>query len=56
VRPPASEVARLCADSSKARALLGWAPSVSLDEGLAATISAIRSDLDSYPQVGTYQR
>ncbi len=56
VRPPASEVGRLCADAGKARALLGWTPAVSLEDGLAATIDAIRSNLDSYPQVGTYQR
>jgi dTDP-glucose 4,6-dehydratase len=56
VRPDASEVERLCADTSKARRLLDWAPVVSLDDGLAATIAAIRSDIDSYPRVGSYQR
>jgi len=56
VRPRDSEVERLCADASKARRMLGWEPRVSLTEGLAATIEAIRSDLDRYPRVGTYQR
>jgi NAD dependent epimerase/dehydratase len=56
VRPSQSEVERLCADTSKARRLLGWEPRVSLDGGLAATIEAIRSDLDRYPRVGSYQR
>src|SRR5579884_1167597 len=56
IRPPDSEVERLCADTDKARKMLGWEPSVSLTEGLTATIEAIRSDLDRYPRVGTYQR
>jgi dTDP-glucose 4,6-dehydratase len=38
VRPIASEVDRLCADSSLARRLLGWLPSYTLDEGLQKTI------------------
>ncbi|MDQ6777814.1 MAG: GDP-mannose 4,6-dehydratase [Actinomycetota bacterium] len=56
VRPRNSEVERLCSDPSKAKRLLGWKPEVSLTDGLVATIAAIRSDLDSYPRVGTYQR
>jgi dTDP-glucose 4,6-dehydratase len=56
VRPRNSEVERLCSDPSKARRLLGWGPEVSLTDGLLATISAIRTDLGSYPRVGTYQR
>lgn len=56
VRPKDSEVERLCSDPSKAKRLLGWEPEVSLTDGLGATIAAIRSDLDSYPRVGTYQR
>lgn len=56
VRPSGSEVDRLCADTGKARRLLGWEPSVSLTDGLTATIEAIRSDLDRYPRVGSYQR
>jgi NAD dependent epimerase/dehydratase len=56
VRPTNSEVERLCSDPSKAKRLLGWEPQVSLADGLIATIDAIRSDLDSYPRAGTYQR
>ncbi len=56
VRPDESEVDRLCADASKAKRLLGWEPTMSLSGGLLATIAAIRSDLDSYPRVSTYQR
>jgi NAD dependent epimerase/dehydratase len=56
VRPPDSEVDRLVADAGKARRLLGWKPSVCLNDGLRATIHAIRGDLESYPHVGTYQR
>jgi dTDP-glucose 4,6-dehydratase len=56
VRPAGSEVGRLCADTTKAQAILGWEPAVPLDEGLAITIGAIRADIESYPRVGTYQR
>jgi len=37
MRPSVSEVVQLCADSGKARKLLGWAPAVALDEGLKRT-------------------
>jgi nucleoside-diphosphate-sugar epimerase len=56
VRPTNSEVEHLCSDRSKAKRLLGWEPAVSLSDGLLATIAAIRSDIDSYPRVGAYQR
>ena len=39
VRPAASEVDRLLCDNSKAKRLLGWLPSVSLDEGLRRTVA-----------------
>ena len=48
VRPTQSEVERLAADSTAARALLGWEPSVSLEEGLKITIEWIRDHLDVY--------
>jgi NAD dependent epimerase/dehydratase len=56
IRPLDSEVERLCADASKARRLLGWEPAMPLTDGLLATVSAIRSNLASYPGAGTYQR
>jgi dTDP-glucose 4,6-dehydratase len=56
LRPQNSEVERLCADTRKAQRLLSWQPAVSLTDGLLTTIAAIRSDLASYPSVGTYQR
>jgi dTDP-glucose 4,6-dehydratase len=53
VRPPASEVDRLCADTRAARELLGWEPAVGLDEGLAATAEWIGQNLERY-RVGAY--
>lgn len=53
VRPPASEVERLCANAEAARALLGWEPAVSLDAGLAATAEWLAANLDRY-RVGAY--
>jgi dTDP-glucose 4,6-dehydratase len=47
-RPPRSEVERLCADASKARALLGWHATVPLDEGLDRTIEWLRTAVDAY--------
>ena len=40
-RPPNSEVMKLVSNNAKARRLLGWAPRVSLDDGLQATIEFI---------------
>lgn len=40
-RPEKSEVERLLADTSKARALAGWEPEISLDEGLKRTVGWI---------------
>jgi NAD dependent epimerase/dehydratase len=53
VRPPDSEVERLCADASLARELFGWSPSVGLDEGLHLTAGWIADNLDRY-RVGAY--
>lgn len=47
-RPAASEVERLLADNRKAREIMGWGPSVSLEEGLQATIAWIADHLDLY--------
>jgi dTDP-glucose 4,6-dehydratase len=48
LRPQDSEVERLLADASKAKARLGWVPEVEFDEGLRRTIEEVRSSLDSY--------
>ena len=34
---PRSEISRLCCNSTRARQLLGWVPTVSLAEGIART-------------------
>ncbi|HWQ15531.1 MAG TPA: GDP-mannose 4,6-dehydratase [Roseiflexaceae bacterium] len=48
LRPAASEVFRLHGDNTLARALLGWRPEVSLDEGLRRTVAWIAQHLDRY--------
>lgn len=48
MRPAASEVERLHADASKARALLGWTPQVSVEEGLRRTVEFIRENPNLY--------
>jgi dTDP-glucose 4,6-dehydratase len=55
LRPAASEVDRLCANNEKARRLMGWAPAVSLDEGLSRTIDWVREHLGFYT-TETYHR
>lgn len=48
LRPEGSEVDRLIADASRAREALGWAPRVSLEEGLERTVAFIRDNLHLY--------
>ncbi|MCZ2098989.1 MAG: SDR family NAD(P)-dependent oxidoreductase [Anaerolineae bacterium] len=48
VRPETSEVLRLRSDNRLARALIGWTPQVSLDEGLRLTIEWVRAHLDRF--------
>ena len=48
LRPPDSEVERLVADTSKAKRLLGWEPTIDLDEGLRRTIEWFSGSLESY--------
>ncbi len=55
LRPGKSEVMRLLSDNRKARSQLGWAPAVSLEEGLRRTIEWMSDHLDAF-QPGQYQR
>ncbi|MBI3320932.1 MAG: SDR family NAD(P)-dependent oxidoreductase [Candidatus Omnitrophica bacterium] len=55
LRPASSEVERLVADATLAGTLLGWEPSVPLEEGLGMTIEWIREHLDGY-RPGVYVR
>lgn len=55
VRPERSEVERLLADTRVAREVLGWEPSVSLEEGLQMTIEWMREHMDGY-RPGVYVR
>jgi dTDP-glucose 4,6-dehydratase len=48
LRPPGSEVDRLCGGVEKARTRLGWESTVSFDEGLRRTIEWISTSLDTY--------
>jgi nucleoside-diphosphate-sugar epimerase len=48
VRPQDSEVERLWCDNTKAKKILKWAPTTSLDEGLKRTIEWISEHIDSY--------
>ena len=51
-RPAASEVERLVGDASKARAMLGWEPSVAFDDGLRATIEWLKHSVGGFkPQL-----
>jgi len=53
IRPAKSEVERLCADTSKARELLGWSPSHTLEQGLERTVEWIQENNERY-QRGIY--
>jgi NAD dependent epimerase/dehydratase len=48
VRPQPSEVDRLLADNTLAQQMLGWEPTVSLEEGLQHTIAWIHAHLERY--------
>jgi NAD dependent epimerase/dehydratase len=48
VRPDASEVMELVADTGRAAKILGWRPETSLTDGLKATIEYIRSSISKY--------
>lgn len=53
VRPDASEVERLLADTTLARELLHWQPAISLDEGLRRTVEWMREHEERY-RAGAY--
>lgn len=48
IRPEKSEVGVLICDNSVAKEVLGWKPSISLDEGLRKTIDWMRKHIASY--------
>jgi dTDP-glucose 4,6-dehydratase len=48
VRPPASEVGRLLADTALAQSLWRWKPRYSLDEGLDETIAWVRDNIHQF--------
>nr|MBA3754602.1 GDP-mannose 4,6-dehydratase [Nitrospira sp.] len=48
MRPPASEVQRLCSNNARAKALAGWSPSVGLEEGLTATMQWVEKSSHLY--------
>jgi NAD dependent epimerase/dehydratase len=48
LRPASSEVMKLIASAQKAQDLLGWSPSIELNEGLSRTIEWLKSNLSSY--------
>jgi NAD dependent epimerase/dehydratase len=54
LRPEKSEVDRLHSDNRLAKELLGWSPTVSLDDGLRRTIDWIRDNLQMY-RLGVYE-
>ena len=47
-RPAASEVVDLVADTTRSQSILGWSPTVDLDEGLGRTIEWVRSNPHLY--------
>jgi NAD dependent epimerase/dehydratase len=55
IRPEGSEVQILLSDPSLANEVLGWAPTVSLEEGLAATAEWLRPRVDP-ETAGRYHR
>jgi dTDP-glucose 4,6-dehydratase len=48
VRPEASEVQRLVADTTRAQELLGWTPQVTLEDGWRCTIAWVERHLKAY--------
>jgi dTDP-glucose 4,6-dehydratase len=55
MRPVASEVDRLSASVERAAQLLGWSPTVSLDDGLERVIAWARQHPDLYDRAAEYR-
>jgi NAD dependent epimerase/dehydratase len=54
-RPPVSEVRQLLSSPAAAKKLLGWAPTVSLEDGVRLTADWVKRNLASF-DVGAYRR
>jgi NAD dependent epimerase/dehydratase len=54
-RPPDSEVRQLLSSPAAAKKLLGWAPTVSLEDGVRLTADWVKRNLASF-DVGAYRR
>ena len=48
LRPEKSEVERLLGDATKIKAMTGWKPQYTFEQGLAETIEFLRNNLDQY--------
>lgn len=48
IRPAKSEVGKLVSDNSKARRVMGWSPTVGIEEGLRATIEFVAAHRHLY--------
>ena len=48
LRPDASEVIELRSSPDRARELLGWEPTVSLEEGITRTVAWLRANMAAY--------
>ena len=49
MRAQGSEVEQLCSDNSKARRMLSWQPSISLEDGIGLTIDWIKAHPEHFP-------
>ena len=55
LRPALSEVMKLVSDNARARKVIGWLPTVSIDDGLRRTIEFVRENPSLY-QTDRYVR
>jgi len=54
IRPERSEVSRLISSNAKARELLGWQPTVPLDDGIERTVGFVAENLDRFRRATAY--